>query len=233
MIKWIAFDADDTLWENEKIYTRVQKELGEIMQPYLNGTAVESVLYEVEKENIPLYGYGIKSFGLSALEMAIKQSAGKIPVSKIQQILDLIRSMAETPTMVLPGVKETLQTLQTQYPLFIITKGDLLDQERKLRSAGLGDYFEFMEVVSEKTSKTYAKLFERLNINPTELLMIGNSLKSDVLPPVELGAVGVYLEYEYTWEHEKVDLNKGLPQYYTLKTIAELPALIDTINHTV
>lgn len=231
MIKWIAFDADDTLWENEEHYIETIKKLGNIVKPFLNGANVESVLYQVETRNIPIYGYGAKSFGLSMLEMAIEQSQGKITIPEINQIMNLIREITLAPTNILPGVVDTLNSLKGKYPLFIITKGDNLDQERKLKNSKLAPYFEFMEVVSEKNNAIYIHLLERYQIPIENFLMVGNSLKSDVLPVSAIGGTGVHLLNRNTWEHEKVDTEQAfLPPYHTISNIMELPALIEKIN---
>jgi putative hydrolase of the HAD superfamily len=231
MIKWIAFDADDTLWENERYYRDTQEKLGQIVAPYLNGENIEKILYQTEIENIPHYGYGLKSFGLSMIETAIQLSNQTISSREINQILHLIRDMVNHPVEVFSGVIETLEQLRTAYKLVVITKGDLLDQERKLANSRLSAYFEWMEVVSEKDEATYQSLLTRHGIKPENFLMIGNSLRSDVLPLVNLGAVGVHLSHAYTWEHEKVKNPEQHSQnYYSINQITELPALVNKLN---
>lgn len=232
MIKWIAFDADDTLWENERYYRDTQKKLGKILAPYINNDDIESILYQTEIQNIPHYGYGLKSFGLSMIETAIQLSQQTISSSEIYQILNLIREMVNHPIEVFPGVIETLEQLKPDYKLIVITKGDLLDQERKLAGSNLTQYFEWMDVVSEKDESTYQSLLNRHGIQPEQFLMIGNSLRSDVLPLVNLGAVGVHLAQAYTWEHEKVnDLEKQNKNYHSINLITELPGLITKLIH--
>lgn len=231
MIEWIAFDADDTLWENERCYRETQEKLGQIVAPYLNGEDIETILYQTEIENIPHYGYGLKSFGLSMIETAIQLSNQTISSSEIYQILNLIREMVNHPIEVFPGVIETLEQLKPIYRLIVITKGDLLDQERKLARSQLTPYFQWMDVVSEKDESTYQTLLERHGIQPKNFLMIGNSLRSDVLPLVNLGAVGVHLSHAYTWEHEKVNNPEQQSQnYYSIDHISELPELVKKIN---
>ncbi len=227
MIEWIAFDADDTLWENERYYRDTQEKLGQIVAPYLNGGDIEKILYQTEIENIPHYGYGLKSFGLSMIETAIQLSNQTISSSEIYQILHLIREMVNHPVEVFPGVIETLEQLKSTYKLIVITKGDLLDQERKLAGSNLSPYFEWMDVVSEKDVTTYQSLLDRHGIQPENFLMIGNSLRSDVLPLVNLGAVGVHLSQAYTWEHEKVKNPEHHSQnYFSINHITELPELV-------
>ncbi len=160
MIKWIAFDADDTLWENERYYRETQQKLGQIVAPYLNGGDIEKILYQTEIENIPHYGYGLKSFGLSMIETAIQLSNQTISSKEINQILYLIRDMVHHPVEVFPGVIETFEQLKSNYKLIVITKGDLLDQERKLAGSNLSPYFEWMDVVSEKDETTYQSLLQ-------------------------------------------------------------------------
>ncbi|MAT41683.1 MAG: haloacid dehalogenase [Anaerolineaceae bacterium] len=231
MIEWIAFDADDTLWENERYYRDTQEKLGQIVAPYLNGENIEKILYQTEMENIPHYGYGLKSFGLSMIETAIQLSNQTISSREINQILHLIRDMVNHPVEVFSGVIETLEQLKSGYKLVVITKGDLLDQERKLANSRLSNYFEWMEVVSEKDEATYKSLLNRHGIQPESFLMIGNSLRSDVLPLVNLGAVGVHLLQAYTWEHEKVKNPEDHSQnYYSVNHISELPGLVNTLN---
>ncbi len=231
MIEWIGFDADDTLWENERYYRETQEKLGQIVVPYLQDGDIEKILYQTEIENIPHYGYGLKSFGLSMIETAIQLSNQSISSGEIGQILHLIREMVNHPVEVFPGVIETLQQLNPSYPLIIITKGDLLDQERKLAGSNLAPFFQWMDVVSEKDEATYQNLLNRHGIQPKNFLMVGNSLRSDVLPLVKLGAVGVHLSQAYTWEHEKVNnLADHRQDYYRIDHISELPALVKKIN---
>lgn len=233
MIKWIAFDADDTLWENERYYTESQKKLGEILSPYLDGADIGRILYETEKENIPYFGYGIKSFGLSMIETAIRHSNHQITSHEICRILDLLKDMIDTPPEVLPGVKGVLESLKDTYQMMIITKGDLLDQERKLSRSNLTHYFERMEVVSEKNEITYQNLLHHHQISPQNFMMIGNSLKSDVLPVVAIGGIGVHIVEANTWEHEKVEnAHEHAHRYYSIDHIHQLPELIQSLRKT-
>ncbi len=170
MIRWIAFDADDTLWENEKYYHEGQNLLAELLAPYQPAEVVETELLKTETSNLSWYGYGIKAFGLSMIETAIRLSDGAVGSSEINSLIRHLRSMLEQPADLLPGVLETLQLLHSDYQMMVITKGDLLDQERKLTNSRLEDFFEAYEVVSDKHDNIYAKLLKRYNIEPGRIL---------------------------------------------------------------
>ena len=231
MLTWIAFDADDTLWENELYYQHAQEELSRLLSSYQSPELVERLLLETETRNIPFFGYGIKSFGLSMIETALKISEGNIEGQGIQKILDSIHEMVQTRVEVLAGVYDTLEILIPDYKLMMITKGDLLDQERKLEHSGLRDFFSVIEVVNHKDTAVYRKILEKNNILPQEFLMIGNSLRSDVLPVSALGAHGVLINHHITWEHEKlINQDIGQHRYFELTKISELPDLVEKIN---
>ncbi|MDX9850965.1 MAG: HAD family hydrolase, partial [Anaerolineaceae bacterium] len=187
MIRWIAFDADDTLWENEKYYHEGQELLAKLLAPYQPADVVEMELLKTETSNLSWYGYGIKAFGLSMMETAIRLSNGAIGSSEINALIKHLRQMLEQPADLLPGVVETLEVLKPDYRMMVITKGDILDQERKLANSRLESFFEAYEVVSDKKNDTYEKILKRLAIEPGEFLMVGNSLRSDVLPVVKIG----------------------------------------------
>lgn len=230
MIRWIAFDADDTLWENEAYYQQTQARLEAILADTYSAKEVQTALLATETRNIPLYGYGIKSFGLSMIETAIQLSDGNLSGHEIAEILAALRKMMETKVAVLPGVEETLQVLQGKYRLLVITKGDLLDQERKLENSNLAGYFESMEVVSEKGIHTYQRIMKRYDILPEQLLMVGNSLRSDVLPAAAAGIHAVLIDQDFTWEHEKIiDPDLADHKYYCIDQIDHLPDLLEKI----
>ena len=244
MIEWIAFDADDTLWENEKYYYQGQKQLTEILAPYQTVEMVEAELLRTETNNLPWFGYrrsisdGIKSFGLSMIETAIRLSAGAVGSAEINTILDHIRNMLKKPAELLPGVLDTLETLRHDYRLMVITKGDLLDQERKLAKSGLEDYFEAYEVVSDKLSEidlrheTYARILNRHAFQPNEFVMVGNSLRSDILPVISLGGYGVYVPHKFTWAQEQVsDTSSHADGYIQIESIKDLPLVLEKIKH--
>lgn len=200
----IAFDADDTLWHNEGYFRDTEKLFRELLSPYHDPDWIQARLYEVETNNLAHYGYGIKSFVLSMIETALQLTEGRIQGFEIQRIMDLGREMLAHPVELLPHVKETLQKLSGHHRLWVITKGDLLDQESKLARSGLGDLFERMDVVSEKTPESYRKLLELQGVDPSHFLMIGNSIKSDILPVLHIGGRAVQIPYAQTWEYERV-----------------------------
>ena len=227
MIKIIAFDADDTLWENEVLYIRIQEQLAAMLAEYGNRDEIVEKLFQTEMKNLPLFGYGIKSFGLSLIETAITASNRQISADKIAEILEMIRYMLTYELGVYPGVEDTLQTLAKDYPLVMITKGDLLDQDLKVERSGLRPYFKGIEIVARKEEQTYREIMEKYSVPPQHFLMVGNSLRSDVLPVVALGGIGVYLENSVAWahEHEILPIHKKL-NYHTIPAITDLVPLI-------
>ncbi|MGD9047462.1 MAG: HAD family hydrolase [Anaerolineae bacterium] len=204
MIEVIAFDADDTLWQSESLYFQAQREFQALLAPYVGDNGVVDTLYETEMGNLPYYGYGIKSFALSMIETAIRLTDAKIDVRDIQRIVDLAKEMLGAPVRLLDQVEEVIPVLSDSYPLLIITKGDLIDQEAKVARSGLAPYFSAVEVVSDKTPDVYRTVLAKHQIDPGRFLMVGNSLRSDILPVVSLGAQAVHIPYHITWEHEKV-----------------------------
>jgi putative hydrolase of the HAD superfamily len=203
-IKVIAFDADDTLWVNETLFREAEREFCVLMQEYLSEDKCSKLLFKMEMKNLPLYGYGIKPFTLSLIEAAIDFSNGTIPNSVIETIIARGKIMLRSPIELLEGVEETLKTLSQKYRLVMATKGDLLDQERKLIKSGLEPYFHHIEIVSDKTEKQYQKLVHHLDISATEFLMVGNSVKSDILPVLAIGGHGFHIPFHTTWVHETV-----------------------------
>lgn len=206
-IKVIAFDADDTLWVNEPYFRRTEEAFCELMGAYLPQHELERELFKIQIGNIPLYGYGVKGFMLSMIETAITVSDKTISLAVIEQILQLGKALLDEPIELLDGVEEVLTALKDWYRLVVATKGDLLDQERKLRKSGLGHYFHHIEIMAEKDEASYLKLLRHLDIQPHELLMVGNSLKSDILPVLNIGGHAVHIPYHITWAHEIVDNN--------------------------
>ncbi len=234
-MKTLALDADDTLWENIDFFLKAQSGLCELLKDYVPASEVESKLFAKESQNVPLYGYGTKSFVLSMVELAIDLTDGceaarargqgftsekadfgaahvqsgtdlvGLPSSVVLKILDLGRDILRHPIHLLRGVEETVPILAQQYRLIVATKGELLEQEQKLERSGLKPYVEFMHVMSNKRVDDYRRLIDLLRVAPEDFIMVGNSLKSDVLPVIELGGTGVYIPHHYTWEHEAVD----------------------------
>jgi len=231
MFDVIAFDADDTLWHTERLYAEAQQKLDQLLSPYIHNESAEKQLYAMEMNNLETYGYGIKSFTLSMIETAINVTDGQIAGKEIQQIIEIAREMLTAEVQLLDEVEETIQELAKTYRLIIITKGDLLDQESKLVRSGIDQYFEALEVVSNKTPEVYRSLLQRYKIDPAKFLMVGNSVKSDVLPVLEIGGQAVYIPYLITWAHENVD-DQPMDEdgYYELERIGQLPQLLASIE---
>lgn len=206
-VKIIAFDADDTLWNNESSFKEVEEKYVSLLFQYGDSEEISSELFQTEMKNMQLLGYGAKAFTISLVETALRISKHAISASEIQKIIDLGKSLLEMPIELLDGVTETLHTLkrETPYRLIVATKGDILDQERKLERSGLDSFFEHVEVMSDKTEKEYTRLLQVLQVNPDEFLMVGNSLKSDIKPVLELGGYAVHIPSEIMWQHEVID----------------------------
>lgn len=226
-IKIVSFDADDTLWVNEPFFRGAEEEFCAMLQDYLPHHAITKELYKSEIENLEWYGYGIKSFVLSMIETAVEITENKAPAEVIKRILQIGREMMSQPIVLIDGVEEVLKQLQGKYKLVVATKGDLIDQERKLRKSGLEPFFNHIEIMSEKKFSDYQRLMRQLDCRPSEFLMIGNSLKSDVLPVIELGGVGVHIPYHITWEHEVVTHQIDDESFLKLNSVVDLlPHLI-------
>lgn len=204
MIKVIAFDADDTLWVNETYFRDAEDQFCALLQDYLPYEECQKYLYEMEMRNLPLYGYGIKPFGLSLIEAAIEITEGAVSIEIVQEIIEMAKEMLNAPIQLLDGIEDVLKELSHNYKLIVATKGDLLDQERKLNKSGLSGYFHHIEVMSNKQPQNYRKLINHLDIEPLSFLMIGNSLKSDVVPVLEVGAHAYHIPFHTTWQHEMI-----------------------------
>jgi putative hydrolase of the HAD superfamily len=221
-ITTVGLDADDTLWHNETIFRLTQARFLDLLGEHDNA-AIETRLAEVEKRNLRLYGYGIKGFTLSMIETAMELCEGEPPPGVVREILACGREMIAHPVETLPGVDEALAQMTQRYRLVLITKGDLLDQERKLAASGLGDLFAAVEIVSEKDRGTYDRVFTRHGTGAVEAVMAGNSVKSDVIPAIEAGAFAVHIPYYVTWAHEVAEPPVDHPRFGLLDTIAALP----------
>jgi putative hydrolase of the HAD superfamily len=221
-IKVIAFDADDTLWVNEPYFRQSEERFCNLLEEYLPQHELERELLKIEIENLVFYGYGIKGFVLSMVETAMKVSNNTIGIECIGQILDLGKQMLNQPIELLDGVEDVLRTLKGKYRLVVATKGDLLDQERKLRKSGLGHFFHHIEIMSEKDDNNYLKLIKHLDIEPQELLMVGNSIKSDILPILNVGSYGVHVPYHITWIHEQVEHNIDNDRFKSVESIMDI-----------
>jgi putative hydrolase of the HAD superfamily len=227
----IGFDADDTLWHNESIFEKTHARYRTLLARYHDAATVDRTLFSTEMRNLELYGYGVKGFTLSAIETAIQLTAGKISAEEIQQLISLGQEMLAHPVELLDGAEEILADLATRHRLFVITKGDLRDQERKLAKSGLAGHFERVEIVSEKDEATYAGIFRRYDIVARDFLMVGNSLKSDILPVLTLGGAAAYVPYRITWAAEQVEeLPAANGRFFRLNTLRELPEIIAQSN---
>lgn len=220
----VAFDADDTLWHNESLFHDAQQQLTTILSHYHDAEWILKHLYDTETRNLHHFGYGVKGFTLSMVETAIELSEGRITGTEVQQIIDLGKAMLQAPVEVLPHVRETIQQLEGRYRLMVITKGDLFDQESKVARSGLGDLFEHVEVVSEKNPATYQAFLDRQGIAPSSFVMVGNSLRSDILPIIEIGGTAIHIPYHITWEREVVEATPESHGYVALKSIGDVPA---------
>ncbi len=228
MIKTIFFDADDTLWHNEKYFRESESEFYKLLANEFPAKELERLLFETEVANLPLYGYGVKGFVMSMLETYTKLTtkSGDRVLADVKRILQIGRDQLEKPVVLLDGVREVIQELSTEYQLILATKGDLIDQERKLRLSGLECYFSHVQIMSDKQECDYETIFKKLNLQPQEILMVGNSLKSDILPMLNLGAWGVYIPYYTTWEHEKIDYTFDSDKFRQLESISTIPQLL-------
>jgi putative hydrolase of the HAD superfamily len=226
----IGFDADDTLWQNEQFFRMTEARFAELLGEFADAEHLGQRLLDAEARNLAHYGFGIKGFTLSMIETAIEVTQGRVPAEVIGEILEIGREMLSHPVETLPGARETLEELAGQYRLVLITKGDLFDQERKLAASGLGELFDAVEIVSDKKAETYRRVFTRHGDGPEHAMMIGNSLKSDVVPAIQAGGWGIYVPHELTWVFERVDPPEGDPRYRQVDTLAEVPAIIREIG---
>jgi len=226
----IGFDADDTLWQNEQYYRLTEAHFQKLLGEFAEGDHIAERLLEAEKRNLSYYGFGIKGFTLSMIETALEITEGAIPAKTIGEILDIGRELLRHPVETLPHVEETLQALNGEYLLVLITKGDLFDQERKLAQSGLGDYFDAVEIVSDKSATTYRRIFTRLADGPDRAMMVGNSLKSDIVPAIAAGAYGVFVPHALTWVLEHVEPPTEAPRFRQIEHLGELQGVLDAIT---
>jgi putative hydrolase of the HAD superfamily len=223
----IAFDADDTLWQNERLYTAVQERFKQLLARYHSPEWVEQRLYQTEMRNLQHYGYGIKSFTLSMIETAVELTEGRVTAQDVAAIIGFAKWMLAAPCELLPEAGETVARLAQDYPLMIVTKGDLRDQETKLARSGLAPYFRHIEIVVDKTEARYAALLAEHGLAPQRFLMVGNSLRSDILPVLALGGWAVYVPYHLTWAHEACEPPPaGQPRFFEIEHLGRLPELL-------
>jgi len=222
----IGFDADDTLWQNEQFYKLTQERFAALLADYAEAEHLSRNLLEAEKRNLRHYGFGIKGFTLSMIETAIEITQGEVPTTVVAQILDIGRDLLAHPVETLPHVRETLEALAGNYLLVLITKGDLFDQERKLAQSGLGDLFDAIEIVSDKNASTYRRIFSKVGDGPERAMMVGNSLKSDIVPALAAGSYGVFVPHELTWAFEHVEEPTEAPRFRKIGHLGELQGVI-------
>jgi putative hydrolase of the HAD superfamily len=222
----LGFDADDTLWQNETFFRMTEQRFTELLSGHGEHHVLSARLLEAERRNLAFYGYGVKGFTLSMIETAVEVTKGEVPASVIAEILSFGRQMLENPVETLPNVRETLDQLAGSYRLVLITKGDLFDQERKLAQSGLGEYFDAVEIVSEKTAQTYERIFARHGDGAAHAVMVGNSLKSDVVPAIAAGAYGVHVPHELTWALEHEVAPEDNPRFLRIPDVGKLPPLL-------
>lgn len=230
--EWVlGFDADDTLWHNENIFEHTHHRYRELLARFHDAATVERTLFATEMRNLELYGYGVKGFTLSAIETAIELTEGRISADEIRRLIALGKEMLAHPVELLEGVEETLVELGARHRLLLITKGDLRDQERKLAKSRLAPRFRQVEIVSEKDEPTYRGIFQRHGVEPARFVMIGNSLKSDILPVLALGGVGVHVPYHLTWAAERVaEVPRAEGRFFRISSMRELAGVVEAVT---
>ncbi|MCO8145099.1 HAD family hydrolase [Rhodovulum tesquicola] len=229
-ITTIGFDADDTLWQNERFFRMTQERFAALLADYTEADRLMERLLAAEMRNLGHYGFGIKGFVLSMIETAIEVTEDRVPASVIRELLAAGQEMLRHPIELMPEAREAVEALAADYRILLITKGDLLDQERKLAQSGLGDLFDGVEIVSDKTAPRYGTIFARHGDGASRAAMVGNSLRSDVIPAIEAGAWGVFVPHELTWELEHAEPPRGHARFAELQHLGELPALIAALG---
>ncbi|QFT91697.1 haloacid dehalogenase-like hydrolase [Roseovarius sp. THAF9] len=226
----IAFDADDTLWHNERFFKLTQDRFADLLRDYVDGHHLAEHLLAAEKRNLGHYGFGIKGFTLSMIETAIDVTDGRVPASVISELIAAGREMLEHPIELLPHARDAVEAVAGTHRVLLVTKGDLLDQERKLAQSGLGDLFDAVEIVSDKTPEVYTRIFDRHGDGASHALMAGNSLRSDVNPVITAGGWGVHVPHDLTWGYEVDDAPEDATRFRKVKDLGELPALVEEIG---
>lgn len=226
-IKTIAFDADDTLWINEPYFQEAEKQFCDMLQDYLPHHTVSQELFKTEMKNLHLYGYGVKGFILCMIETIGRISGNTAPISLVNKTIELGQELLQKPIQLLEGVQHTMESLNGKYSLVVATKGDLLDQERKLKNSGLQDYFHHIEIMSDKQISDYTKLLKHLDCQPDNFLMLGNSIKSDILPVLDLGGYAAHIPYHITWAHEQHESTLQHKNFMELERIDQVLEYLD------
>ena len=226
----IGFDADDTLWHSERAFRLTEERFAELLADHMDAGDLSRRLLETEKRNLHFYGFGWKGFILSMVETAIDVTEGKVSTATLRKLIELGRDISAHPIEILPGVRETLEKTAECYRILLITKGDLLDQEQKLARSGLGEMFHAVEIVSDKSAAVYQRVFSRHGDGPARGMMVGNSLKSDIVPAIEAGSWGIFIPHALTWAAEHTDPPREAPRFRQLESITELPGALSEID---
>lgn len=232
MLTTIGFDADDTLWQNETFFRLTQDRFLRVLQDHADPRHLRERLEAAERRNLDYYGFGVKGFTLSMIETAVEVTEGRVPASVIGDLVAMGRELLEHPIELLPHARATVTALADDFRLVLITKGDLLHQERKLAQSGLGELFDAIEIVSDKTEATYRTLFARHGTGADQAMMVGNSLKSDVIPALQAGAWGVHVPHEHEWSFEAAPRPSAHRRFHAVSDLGHLPALVKTIQNT-
>ncbi len=225
-IKVIAFDADDTLWVNEPYFQETEKKFCSLLEDYLPHHTISQELFKTEMDNLALYGYGVKGFMLSMVETALRISDKTVSIDIIEKAIQYGKELLDKPIEMLEGVEDVLEALSGKYKLVVATKGDLLDQERKLKKSGIEHYFHHTEIMSDKKEKDFTKLIKHLDLRPGEFMMIGNSLKADILPVLEIGGHGIHIPYHTNWAHDHTDIKVDHANFKQVDSIIEILSLL-------
>jgi putative hydrolase of the HAD superfamily len=230
-IALVGFDADDTLWKSQDYFDDAQAEFERIVAAYVDLADAGNRLYAVEKRNLALFGYGVKGMVLSMVEAAVEITEARISAADLHRIVELGKALLRHPVELLPGVREAVERVAADLPVVLITKGDLFHQEAKVRDSGLSDLFRRIEIVSEKDARTYARLFAEFGIAPAQFVMVGNSLRSDIAPVLELGGWGVHVPYHVTWAHEAdADVRSGSERMRSIAALDQLPLAMQELT---
>jgi putative hydrolase of the HAD superfamily len=230
MIEAIAFDGDDTLWHNEGLFSMTQERFRALLAEHVDPAELDARLLATERENVAVYGYGVKGFALSMIETAIEVTNGNVDADTIYRILSFAKDQLSHPVELLPGVPEVIEALAGHHRLLLVTKGDLFDQESKIARSGLAERFDAIEVVAEKDSDVYRRVLHRNGIDPARFLMVGNSVRSDILPVLALGAQAAHIPYHLTWELEHAEPPQAHDGYWELEEIGQLPDLVERLS---